>query len=154
VSRSGHANSRWDGRCVYRCRVLGVAHVGPRPDWERLLAGLPSTEFAILRSHLVPADLRVGKRLHHLGQPVDRIIFPHSGVVVMTILLSGDHGGGVAVVGRDGLVGGLGAAASAPATCDADVQIAGQGWRMSALAFRPNRWQQRTVDPRQVGAAA
>jgi CRP-like cAMP-binding protein len=40
------------------------------------------------------------------------------------------------VVGREGLIGGLAAAASAPATCDAEIHIGGQGLRMSASAFR------------------
>jgi CRP-like cAMP-binding protein len=100
------------------------------------LAGLSPTEFAVLHSHLVPFDLRVADRLHYQGEPVDRIIFPQSGLVVMTMPVSDDHWAGVALVDRDGLIGGFAAAASTMATCDAEVQIAGQGWRMSALAFR------------------
>jgi len=56
------------------------------------LAGLASTEFGILRSHLVPTDLRAGDRLHYVGEPVDEVTFPHSGVVVMTMACGDDHG--------------------------------------------------------------
>jgi CRP-like cAMP-binding protein len=100
------------------------------------LAGLSSAEFAILRSHLIPIDLRVGDRLHCRGEPVDWVIFPRTGLVMMTMPVGEDHWGGVGLIGRDGLVGGVAAAASALASCNAEVQIAGEGWRMSALAFR------------------
>jgi CRP-like cAMP-binding protein len=105
-------------------------------DENDFLAGLSSAEFAIFRSHLIPVDLHVGDRLHCRGEPVDRVIFPRTGLVMMTMPVGEDHWGGVGLIGRDGVVGGVAAAASALASCDAEVQIAGVGWRMSAPAFR------------------
>jgi CRP-like cAMP-binding protein len=88
-----------------------------------------------LRSHLTSFDLRVGDRLQEPGTKVDQVVFPHSGPVAMTMSLRDGIGAGLILVGRDGIVGGFAAAASAPATCDAEVCIARQASRMSASAF-------------------
>jgi CRP-like cAMP-binding protein len=85
-----------------------------------------------LRSHLTSFDLRVGDRLQEPGTKVDQVVFPHSGPVAMTMSLRDGIGAGLILVGRDGIVGGFAAAASAPATCDAEVCIARQASRMSS----------------------
>ena len=100
------------------------------------LSALPTAEFAALRSHLAPFDLRVGECLHYRGDRVDHVVFPLSGVVAMTMPARENGGAGVILIGRDGLVGAFAAEASAPATCDAEVHISGQGLRMSVPAFR------------------
>jgi CRP-like cAMP-binding protein len=64
------------------------------------------------------------------------VVFPHSGLVAMTMSLRDGTGAGVILIGRDGIVGGFAATALAPATCDAEVHIPGQASRMSASAFR------------------
>jgi CRP-like cAMP-binding protein len=104
-------------------------------DRNSFLSELSAPELALLRSHLTSFDLRVGDRLQELGTKVDQVVFPHSGLVVMTMSLRDGTGAGLILVGRDGIVGGFAAAASAPATCDAQVRIAGQASRMSASAF-------------------
>lgn len=100
------------------------------------LSELAPTEFALLRPHLTPFELSVGSCLHYVGNTIESVVFPTSGLVAMTIPLREDAGPGVILIGRDGIVGGLAAAASAPAICDAEVHIAGQGSRMAASAFR------------------
>jgi CRP-like cAMP-binding protein len=100
------------------------------------LSELSPAEAATLRSHLVPCELRVGDRLHFQGGHVDDVIFPHSGVVAMTMPAGGETGAAVVLIGRDGIVGGFAAAAAAPASCDAIVCIGGQASRMSATAYR------------------
>jgi len=105
-------------------------------DKNSFLFALSASELALVRSHLTSFDLRVGDRLHEVGSSVDDVIFPHSGLVAMTMSLRDGTGAGVILIGRDGVVGGLAAAARAPATCDAEVHIAGHASRMSASAFR------------------
>lgn len=105
-------------------------------DKNTFLTNLGAAEFAFLRSHLAPVDLRPGDRLHQLGISVDDVFFLHSGLVALTMPLRDDLGAVVALVGRDGIVGALAAMASAPATCDAQVHVGGQGLRISAAAFR------------------
>jgi CRP-like cAMP-binding protein len=105
-------------------------------DRNAFLSALSESEFALLRPHLTGFDLRVGERLHEIGSRADNVIFPRSGLVAMTMSLRDGTGAGVVLIGRDGVVGGFAAAAWAPATCDAEVHIAGQASRMSAAAFR------------------
>ncbi|MGB6536445.1 MAG: Crp/Fnr family transcriptional regulator [Xanthobacteraceae bacterium] len=83
----------------------------------------------------MPFELRVGERLHSQGDCVDDVIFPHSGLVTLTMPFRGISGAGVILVGRDGIVGGF-AAAAVPATCDAEVRIGGQAARIAATAYR------------------
>jgi CRP-like cAMP-binding protein len=100
------------------------------------LSELSESEFALLQSHLTHFDLRVGDRVHQVGSRVDYVVFPHSGLVAMTMSLRDGTGAGVILIGRDGVVGGFAASTSAPATCDAVVHIPGQALRMSTSAFR------------------
>jgi CRP-like cAMP-binding protein len=105
-------------------------------DRNAFLSGLVALEFSLLRKHLVPFELRAGQSLHHAGDRVEDVVFPHSGLVGMTIPLRQEAGAGVILVGCNGIIGGFAAAASAPATSNAEVYIAGQAMRMSASAFR------------------
>lgn len=100
------------------------------------LAELPAPDFALLRPHLVPSELRINACLHNLGHRIENVVFPHSGLVTLTIPLRDGAGAGITLVGRDGVVGGCAVAASAPATCDAEVYVGGQASQMSACAFR------------------
>jgi CRP-like cAMP-binding protein len=99
------------------------------------LSELSPPEAAILRSHLAPLALRLGDHLYSQGDDVDEVVFPHSGLVAMTLPFRGESGAGVVLVGRDGIVGGLSAAGATPATCDAHVCIAGQATRMAAKTY-------------------
>jgi CRP-like cAMP-binding protein len=100
------------------------------------LSALSEPDLALVRSYLTRFDLCLDDSLHAVGDEIDRIIFPHSGLVAMIPLSK--EGGSVAtlLVGRDGVVGGFGAAASAAAVCEARVLIAGEASHMSAASFR------------------
>jgi CRP-like cAMP-binding protein len=100
------------------------------------LALLSPPDFALFRPHLTNIELRLGERLHSRNAAVDQVIFPHSGLVALTIPLPERSGAGAILVGRDGIVGGLAAAAAAPAACDAEVYVAGHASRVSAPALR------------------
>src|SRR5262249_35791425 len=71
------------------------------------LLGLSASEFGLLRLHLTSFDLRVGDRLHDVGGEVDQVVFPHSGLVSMTLSLPDGGEAAVSFVGRDGIVGGF-----------------------------------------------
>jgi CRP-like cAMP-binding protein len=106
------------------------------PDKNAFLAGLSAAEFELFRSHLMNVNLGAGERLQEVGEPVDQVVFPHSGLVALTLPLRNGTGAGALLLGRDGVVGGFATAATAPATCDAEVLIPGRAARMSASAFR------------------
>ena len=105
-------------------------------DRNAFLAELSPADYELFRPHLTSFTLSVGERLQDLGAVVDQVVFPHGGLVALTMPLRSGGGGGAILVGRDGFVGGLGAAASAPAMCDAEVYIGGRAARMSASSFR------------------
>lgn len=106
------------------------------PGRNLFLAGLSGEDFALIRPHLSRKELRAGDNLHFCGDRTEEVLFPHSGLVIITAPLRDQAGAAVAMTGREGVIGSLSAAASAPASCDAEVLITGQASRMSASAFR------------------
>ena len=109
-----------------------------QPSSERNVfrADLSAADYELFRPHLTGFTLTVGERLQDLGAAVEQVVFPHSGLVALTMPLRTGGGGGAILVGRDSFVGGFGAAAAAPAMCDAEVYIGGRAARMPASAFR------------------
>lgn len=110
--------------------------LGPVNEKNAFLSELSAAEYAALRGHLAPLELRLGQCLHYLGDAVEEVVFPHSGLVAMSMPLRDNPGAAAALVGRDGMVGALAAVAAAPAASDAVVHIAGHASRISAAAFR------------------
>lgn len=110
--------------------------LGPLSEKNAFLSELSAAEYAALRSHLAPLELRIGHNLHYLGDPVEEVVFPHSGLVAMSMPLRDNPGAAAALIGRDGMVGALAALAGAPAASDAVVHMAGHASRISAGAFR------------------
>ena len=104
-------------------------------DRNAFLAELSAADYELLRPHLMTFALNAGERLHEVGMGIDQVVFPHSGLVTMTMPLR-NGGGGAVLVGRDGIFAGFEAAAAVPAMCGAEVYIAGRAARMSASAFR------------------
>jgi CRP-like cAMP-binding protein len=100
------------------------------------LSELSPAEHAALRGHLAPFDLRVGQCLHYLGDSVEEVVFPHSGLIAMSMPLRDNPGAAAALIGRDGIVGALAVLAGAPAASDAVVHIAGRASRLTAATFR------------------
>jgi CRP-like cAMP-binding protein len=104
-------------------------------DQNQFLSELSVTELAASRPHFVDCDITAGDCLHHIGDPIKSVVFPHSGVICMTLPWRDTGGAAVALVGREGVVGGLLALASMPATCNAEVHIGGRASVISAAAF-------------------
>ncbi|HLH97955.1 MAG TPA: Crp/Fnr family transcriptional regulator [Xanthobacteraceae bacterium] len=103
---------------------------------NQFLAALGPAELEWMLPHLTPYDLRARSSLYRCGDEIDEVIFPNSGLVTLTVPSREEHGALVLVVGHEGLVGGLAAAAEARATCDVDVMVGGEALRTSASAFR------------------
>jgi len=105
-------------------------------DENWFLSALSLAEFAVFRPHLVMFEMRPGDCLHHFGDRIDEVVFPHAGLVALTMPLREASGASALLIGREGIVGGFAAAGCAPATSNAEVRIAGRASRMSATAFR------------------
>ena len=100
------------------------------------LSELSAAEYAALRGHMAPFELRVGQCLHYLGDSVQEVVFPLSGLVAISMPLRNKPGVAAALIGRDGMVGALAALAEAPAGSDAVVHIAGHAAGLPADVFR------------------
>ena len=111
--------------------------ISNRPsDRNAFLAELSPADYDLFRPHLTGFTLTIGERLQDFGTAVEQVVFPHGGIVALTIPLRSGHGGGAILAGRDSFVGAFDAAATAPAMCDAEVYIGGRAARMPASAFR------------------
>jgi CRP-like cAMP-binding protein len=70
---------------------------------NRLLASLPRKIFAEIEPHLKPFDLTHEAVLAESGSTIDRVYFPHSGVISLVVELSFGDMIETAMVGRDGV---------------------------------------------------
>lgn len=108
------------------------------------LSALPRKVYRdLVHPHLSALELRAGQYLHHTGQSLERVVFPHSGAVALTSTepwhfeTDIDTGGVVTtLLGREAIIGAVEAAAAVPATCNAEVLVSGMASDMSAATFR------------------
>ncbi|HEY8614418.1 MAG TPA: Crp/Fnr family transcriptional regulator [Roseomonas sp.] len=112
------------------------AVVPPVPRTNRILAGLPPEEIAVLQPRLESVTLPFRQDLYEADSPVDYVYFLHRGVASMLTRMSDGSAVEIATVGPEGMVGMpifLGAERM-PST--AFMQVPGNGVRMEADAFR------------------
>ncbi|MDF3814114.1 MULTISPECIES: Crp/Fnr family transcriptional regulator [Rhodopseudomonas] len=70
-----------------------------------LLDSLPAKDYALLLGHLRPIDLLCGQVLIEAGRPLQRVYFPHQGVISSMISVGQGDLVEVAMIGRDGVFG-------------------------------------------------
>ncbi len=105
---------------------------------NRLLAALPRGEAELLRPWLQPFCLVSGAALLEPGQPIERVVFPDSGVVRLSTGPGGPGGRAeVSLVGREGLLGLYALLGGRTAPVSAIVQIGGQARHAPVRALRP-----------------
>jgi hypothetical protein len=66
-----------------------------------LLASLLPVDFELLRPHLNPAELVHEAVLFEAGDKIDRVSFPHSGIISLVVALAGGEAIEAAMIGRD-----------------------------------------------------
>jgi CRP-like cAMP-binding protein len=72
---------------------------------NKLLSALPGTELTQLLPFLEPASFRTGTYIYELGQDVSHLYFPETVVISQLCYLKDGSSTGVAIVGRDGVLG-------------------------------------------------
>jgi len=72
---------------------------------NRLLSSLPGAEFTQLLPYLEPASFRIGEYIYELGQEMPFVYFPETVVISQLCYLEDGSSTGVAIVGKDGLLG-------------------------------------------------
>ena len=92
-----------------------------------LLASLPTGEFAAVKVHLKPLDFVFGRVVAKAGSKVERVYFPHSGVISLVVELSIGEMIETAMVGRDGVVNATAALDGKISLNKGIVQVAGAG---------------------------
>ena len=103
---------------------------------NRLLAALPSDDFAQLAPALQPVNLELKQVLHAPGEPVEAAYFLESGTISMLAPLEGGELLEVGMVGKEGMVGLPVILGPDSTTTEAMVQIPGTGWRIPRRALR------------------
>jgi CRP-like cAMP-binding protein len=90
-----------------------------------VLAALPAADFDQLLPHLRSIELPQDMLLFEAGDTINRVYFPHAGVVSLVVELASGETIEAAMIGREGVVGGLSALDSRISISRAIVQIAG-----------------------------
>jgi CRP-like cAMP-binding protein len=76
---------------------------GPRGN--RLLAALPDDAYGRLRPHIEVARLPLAKTLVEVGEPIDRVYFPHDSIVAIVSVMENGAVAEMSTVGREGMTG-------------------------------------------------
>jgi CRP-like cAMP-binding protein len=103
---------------------------------NRLLASLSAQDFALLGPHLQTVDLVQEAILVAAGEPITRVIFPHSGVISLVVSLAGGETVEVASIGCDSLFGAAAALDGQISLTDAIVQLAGTASTLAVAHLR------------------
>jgi CRP-like cAMP-binding protein len=103
-----------------------VTQLRPHPS-NRILACLTSSNAANMLPHLRVIELPQELVLFESGGTVDRVIFPHAGIVSIVVGLTTGEMIEAAMVGREGVVGGVAALDGNISIGRAIVQAAGAG---------------------------
>jgi CRP-like cAMP-binding protein len=103
---------------------------------NRFLAALPPADYALLAPHLRPVALERGVVLHEVGDEIEHVYFPHSGMVSLVAVMQNGTTVETATVGRGGVIGAMAAFGSRSATARAVVQLPGGALRTGVPQFR------------------
>jgi CRP-like cAMP-binding protein len=80
--------------------------------FNRFLAALPPHDFSLLAPHLRTIALERGVMLHDVGEEIEHVYFPHTGMVSLVAVMQSGATVETATIGRGGVIGasaGLGA---------------------------------------------
>jgi len=81
--------------------------IDPGPLSNKLLAALPREAFELLRPHLTTIGLAQGTVLFEVGNEIDQIYFPLSGMISLVAVMKDGKAIETATVGREGVVGAM-----------------------------------------------
>jgi CRP-like cAMP-binding protein len=104
------------------------------PRANHLLAALPAEEWARWERLLEPVDLPLGKVLYESGTTMSHVYFPTTAIVSLLYVMKDGASAEIAVVGNDGLVGIALFMGGGSTPSRAQVQSAGEGYRIRAAA--------------------
>ena len=107
----------------------------PAVGRNRLLNALGAADQAQLQPYLKRVPLRPPQVLHPVGEPIQHVYFPDSGMVSLLAVMKSGEQIETAIVGSEGVVGGWVAMDGADANTQSTVQIEGAGWELPIAKF-------------------
>jgi CRP-like cAMP-binding protein len=145
TSGQGRVNAlltrEWEDHPKQAGRIPRSVSKNPRQDFpailggaaqNRLLAALPSKDFARLQGDLEPVEIACGEVLYEPGERMRHVYFPNDSLVSMLALVEGHRALEVGLVGSEGVVGASVVLGSHQSAVRALVQGAGTAMRLSA----------------------
>jgi CRP-like cAMP-binding protein len=111
------------------------------PDWgtplqNRLLAGLPLTDYDRLRLHLIPVPLPLGWTVYGAGDPQRFLYFLTAGIVSRISVTQSGESAEVAVTGNEGVIGIAAFLGGESTTGVAMVTSSGYAYRLEASQLK------------------
>jgi CRP-like cAMP-binding protein len=103
---------------------------------NRLLASLIPADLELLKPHLKRVHLVNEVVLFEPGATIDRVYFPHSGIISLVVELSGGQAIEAAMIGRDSMLGATSALDGKVSLNKAIVQLPGSGETLDVANFR------------------
>jgi hypothetical protein len=103
---------------------------------NRILNSLPQNIFAAVEPQLTRTELTLATVVAETDQAVDRVYFPHSGVISLVVEMEVGDMIETAMVGRDGVVNGTSALDGKVALHRGLVQVAGEASVVSSDTLR------------------
>jgi CRP-like cAMP-binding protein len=103
---------------------------------NRFLGTLPPHDYSLLAPHLRTVALERGVILHDVGEEIERVYFPQSGMVSLVAVMADGRTVETATVGRGGVIGASAGLGARLAVSRAIVQLSGTAAWISAAQFR------------------
>src|SRR5262249_37509679 len=85
--------------------TLPVARQLEHGKFNRFLAALPPHDFSLLSPHLRTIPLERGVMLHDVGEDIEHVYFPHTGMVSLVAVMQSGATVETATIGRGGVIG-------------------------------------------------
>src|SRR5262245_2194639 len=102
---------------------------------NRFLAALPPHDFSLLAPHLRTITLERGVMLHDVGEEIEHVYFPHTGMVSLVAVMQTGATVETATIGRGGVIGASAALGARFTFGRAVVQLPGAAAWLSAAQF-------------------
>jgi len=103
--------------------------------FNRFLATLPPHDFSLLAPHLRTIPLERGAMLHDVGEDIEHVYFPHSGMVSFVAVMQNGATVETATIGRAGVIGASAGLGARSTIARAIVQLPGTAAWISASQF-------------------
>jgi CRP-like cAMP-binding protein len=103
---------------------------------NRILAALPTSEFAMVASRITSVSMELGETLHHHGDVIEHVYFVETGFISVLTVLADGHPLEIGLVGLEGVAGVSVVLGGKTSYAETMCQTGGTAWRISADALR------------------